>query len=159
MKRFLLVVATAASVVYGFSCGKSNVNESSCTGPKAVTDSTQLLAFAKNYGIHPTVDTSWMYYEIINPGAGSSPVSNSKLYVRYVCRLMNGGYVDSSAKSTRYALDSVIKGWQYGLPKIKSGGRIKLLVPSALAYGCNGNGSTISSSQPLYFDVYLDSLK
>jgi len=56
-------------------------------------------------------------------------------------------------------LNGLIKGWQYGLPKIKSGGCIKLLIPSALGYSCTGYGSSIPPDAPLYYDVYLDSLK
>ena len=135
------------------------MNEGSCSGPKAVADSGQLLAFAKKYGINPVADTSWLYYEVINPGSGSSPSASSKVFVRYAGRFMDGTYFDSSVVSTRYSMDSLIKGWQYGLPKIKAGGQIKLLVPSALAYGCLGVAGAIPANAPLYFNIYLDSLK
>ncbi len=162
MKRIYLVIAIAAVVVYGLACNKSadgHDNNSTCTDTRAVTDSTVLLAYAKANGITPTADTSWLYYQIITPGTGASPVFNSKVYVRYAAKLMDGTYFDSSGVTLRFALDSLIKGWQYGLPKIKAGGRIKLLVPSALGYGCNGAGFAIPPNSPLYFDVYLDSLK
>ena len=72
---------------------------------------------------------------------------------------MDGTYFDSTTTSARYELDSLIKGLQYGLAKIKSGGRIKLLIPSALAYGCQGVSGVVPSNAPLYFDIRLDSLK
>jgi len=79
--------------------------------------------------------------------------------VSYGATLMNGTYFDSSAVSIRLPLDSLIKGWQIGLPKIKAGGQIKLLIPSTLAYGCNGAGNVVPSNSPVYFNIYLDSLK
>jgi len=159
MKKLLVAMFCAAAVMYAFSCSKATTNGGSCNGPKAVVDSTQLLAFAKKYGINPIADTSWLYYEVINPGSGGSPSASSKVFVRYAARFMDGTYLDSSAVSTRYSMDSLIKGWQYGLPKIKAGGQIKLLVPSALAYGCMGVPGTIPANAPLYFNIYLDSLK
>ena len=155
MKRLFIATVVTALTVYTLSCHKTDINQSSCSGVKAAADSTQLLRYAKDSGIHPTVDTSFLYYEIINPGSGPSPAFNSKVFVRYSGRLMDGTLFDASPVTVRFALDSLIKGWQYGLPKIKAGGQIKLLVPSALGYGCNAD----PTNAPLYFHIYLDSLK
>jgi FKBP-type peptidyl-prolyl cis-trans isomerase FkpA len=159
MKRMFIAMACFVAIVYAAGCGKSFDNQASCTGPKAYLDTPQLSAFAKKYGITPVVDTSLLYYQIIVPGSGASPTASSKVFVHYVERLMDGSYIDSTVTSTRYSMDSLIKGWQYGLPKIKSGGRIKLLLPSALGLSCLGNGGSIPANAPLYFDIYLDSLK
>ena len=159
MKRVLVIAISISAVVYAFSCSKTSPNQGSCSGPKAVADSSQLLAFAKKYAVNAVADTSWLYYEIIKPGTGPSPSASSKVFVRYAARFMDGSYLDSSAVSTRFSMDSLIKGWQYGLPKIKPGGQIKLLVPSALAYGCAGVAGAIPVNAPLYFNIYLDSLK
>jgi FKBP-type peptidyl-prolyl cis-trans isomerase len=53
----------------------------------------------------------------------------------------------------------VIDGWKIGLPLIKKGGRIKLIIPSALAYSCTGAGTSIPPNTPLYFDVTLNDVK
>jgi FKBP-type peptidyl-prolyl cis-trans isomerase FkpA len=158
MKRIFFTIAVFVTTVYVFSCNKTSINQTSCSGPAAVTDSTALLAFAKTYGITPTADTSWMYYQIITPGTGASPVAKSKVFVRYAVRYMDGTYIDSTTTAHEFELDSLIAGWQYGLPKIKAGGEIKLLLPSELAYGCQGS-TNIQSNSPLYFNIYLDSLK
>jgi FKBP-type peptidyl-prolyl cis-trans isomerase FkpA len=159
MKKLLFATACTVIVLYVLSCNKSDSNTGSCSGPTAVSDSTALLAFAKKYGITPVADTSWLYYQVVNPGAGASPSATSKVYVRYAGRFMDGTYFDSTATTIRFALDSLIKGWRYGLPKIKPGGRVKLLVPSSLAYGCLGFPPAVPPNAPIYFDIYLDSLK
>ena len=160
MKKLFIAIALFGIITYALSCSKSDSGTgSSCGGPTAVSDSVYLLAFARTYCITPTADTSWLYYQIINPGTGASPVANSKVFVRYAARLMNGTYFDSTGTAIRFPLDSVIKGWQYGLPKIKTGGQIKLLVPSSLGYGCYGAGSVVPPNAPLYFNIYLDSLQ
>jgi len=104
------------------------------------------------------MDTSFLYYQVITPGSGAAPSPNSVVYVRYVAKFLDGSYLDSSAISTGFPLGNLILGWQYGLPKIMPGGRIKLLIPSALAYGCGGS-SNVQPNTPLFFDIYLDSLK
>lgn len=158
MKNALVSVFCMALVVGMFSCSKTGYSNNSCTGPTAAQDSSLLLAFAQKYGITPVRDTSYLYYQIINPGTGTAPTAHSKVYVRYAARLMDGTYFDSSAVSLRFALDSLIRGWQYGIPKIKPGGQIKLLVPSAQGYGCQGAGNVIPANAPLYFNIYLDSI-
>jgi FKBP-type peptidyl-prolyl cis-trans isomerase FkpA len=159
MKKLLIILACAGVFIYVLSCNKSTTNSFSCTGISAAKDSSFLLAFANRYGVNPVADTSWLYYEIIIPGSGSVPVAKSKVYVNYAGRFMDGSYFDSTKTSVHYELDSLIKGLQYGLLKIKTGGRIKLLIPSALAYGCEGVSGVVPSNAPLYFDIRLDSIK
>jgi FKBP-type peptidyl-prolyl cis-trans isomerase FkpA len=52
------------------------------------------------------------------------------------------------------ALNTVIEGWQIGMPLIKKGGRIKLIIPSSYGYGCIEKGN-IPPNSVLYYDVYL----
>lgn len=65
-------------VVCSISCSKST-DGSSCSGSKAVTDFSILLAFAKKYSINPGADTHWMYDEIIRTQAGASPNKKTAL--------------------------------------------------------------------------------
>ncbi len=159
MKRMVIIficlcLVTGAIIV---SCSKSTADGfSQCSGPTAASDSSTLLAFAKKDTITAVADTSWLYYQIINQGTGASPISTSKITVTYIGELMNGSVFDSAGASSPLTipLDSLILGWQYGLQKIQVGGRIKLLIPSALAYGCSGFGN-IPPNTPLYFDITL----
>jgi len=48
----------------------------------------------------------------------------------------------------------VISGWQIGIPLIQKGGFIKLIIPSALGYGCRGTGP-IPGDAIIYFDIQL----
>ncbi|HXB45295.1 MAG TPA: FKBP-type peptidyl-prolyl cis-trans isomerase [Puia sp.] len=159
MKKAVIALAILGICIYFISCNKNtSPGYFSCTGIAAANDSSQLLAFAKAYGITPIADTSWLYYQIINQGTGAFPIGSSKITVNYVGKFMNGDNFDSTTTPATFQLDSLITGWQYGLPKIKAGGRIKLLLPSALAFGCTGNGQ-IPPNSPLYFDVTLISVQ
>ncbi len=159
MKKAVTAFAILGICIYFISCNKANSpGYFSCTGITAVNDSSQLLAFAKDNGITPLADTSWLYYQIINQGTGAFPIGSSKITVNYIGKYMNGDSFDSTTSPATFQLDSLITGWQYGLPKIKAGGRIKLLIPSALAFGCIGSGQ-IPPNSPLYFDITLVSVQ
>ncbi|MEQ1623714.1 MAG: FKBP-type peptidyl-prolyl cis-trans isomerase, partial [Sediminibacterium sp.] len=78
------------------------------------------------------------------------------VYVTYSGKLLNGTEFDKGTNPslTGWTLNQLIDGWKIGLPLLKKGGKIKLVVPSSLAYGCSGSGS-IPSNSPLYFEISL----
>lgn len=49
----------------------------------------------------------------------------------------------------------VIAGWDQGVAGMKVGGRRRLTIPSALAYGARGAGGVIQPHEPLVFLVDL----
>ncbi len=53
----------------------------------------------------------------------------------------------------------VIPGWDQGVVGMKVGGRRKLTIPSALAYGARGAGNAIAPHEPLVFVVDLLSVE
>jgi peptidylprolyl isomerase len=53
----------------------------------------------------------------------------------------------------------VIPGWDAGVLGMKVGGRRKLTIPSAMAYGARGAGGTIKPHEPLVFVVDLLSVR
>jgi FKBP-type peptidyl-prolyl cis-trans isomerase len=53
----------------------------------------------------------------------------------------------------------VIKGWTEGIQLLKEGGRAELYIPSDLAYGSKGSGSSIGPDEALIFEVELLSVK
>jgi len=144
-------------------CKKSyDPGYSNCTPVPVDNDSAALLKFASDHDIKPTRDSSGLYYEIQGFGSGPGPKGTSAVYVTYVGKLMDGTTFDSVGNSTTtgWILNTLIQGWQIGLPKIYSGGRIKLLIPSALAYTCSGSADgRIPRNAPVYFDVTLVSFQ
>jgi FKBP-type peptidyl-prolyl cis-trans isomerase FkpA len=163
MKTRLVLFLTLGVLGYFISCNKSPAvaGYSACTDVPVASDSNALLAFAKSDTITPVKDTSGLYYQIINQGTGISPSDTSTVFVTYTGKLMNGTIFDSTtnAASTGYLVAQLITGWQIGLSKIQTGGRIKLLIPSALAYGCQGSGTIVPPNSPIYFDITLVSFK
>ncbi len=96
-------------------------------------------------------------YEILTPGTGDYPKPTQTVKVNYTGKLINGTVFDSSATHggpVQLALDQVIPGWAEGIQKINKGGKIRLYVPSSLAYGDQGN-QAVPPAATLIFEVEL----
>ena len=101
---------------------------------------------------------SGLAYKIIKDGKGKKPKETDKVEVHYHGTLINGTVFDSSVdrgKTVEFPLNRVIKGWTEGLQLIGEGGKIKLVIPSELAYGDNGAPPKIPGGATLIFDVEL----
>jgi FKBP-type peptidyl-prolyl cis-trans isomerase FkpA len=103
-----------------------------------------------------TAHSSGLFYEIIDPGSGGMPTPNSKIFITYQGKLLDGTMFDHQdvPNTSGWPLSGLIEGWRIGLPLIQKGGRIKLLIPSALAYGCEPYQS-LPGSSILFFDITL----
>ena len=80
--------------------------------------------------------------------------------VHYLGTLEDGTIFDASWRrgqpfTTQIGVGRVIPGWDQGMIGMKEGGRRLLHIPSDLAYGKNGSGSTIGPDTPLVFVVDL----
>jgi peptidylprolyl isomerase len=54
-----------------------------------------------------------------------------------------------------FSLNGVVAGWQKGVPGMKVGGIRRLIVPSAMGYGPNGNGPDIPGNTDLVFVIQV----
>lgn len=75
-------------------------------------------------------------------GSGEEAIASSTVNVHYLgVDFDSGEEFDSSwsrGESINFPLRSLIQGWQLGIPGMKAGGRRKLVVPPAQAYGTSG---------------------
>jgi peptidylprolyl isomerase len=94
-------------------------------------------------------------------GEGDAATAGTKVSVHYVgVSFSTGDEFDASWNrgepfSFRLGKGQVIPGWDAGLAGMKVGGRRKLTIPSAMAYGARGAGDTIKPHEPLVFIVDL----
>jgi FKBP-type peptidyl-prolyl cis-trans isomerase FkpA len=142
---FLLIIVLALT-----ACG-----DNGCEPLKPETEEWQITDYATANGITATKHSSGLYYEVINPGSGPMPGIASTVFVTYVGKRLDGSVFDQSTTPVSFPLKDLIQGWQIGLPLIKKGGEIKLIIPSSLAYGCTGSKNVISPNSVVYFDINL----
>ena len=99
--------------------------------------------------------------EEITVGDGEEAVAGKKVSVHYVgVAFSTGEEFDASWNrgapfEFKLGKGQVIPGWDAGVQGMKVGGRRKLTIPSAMAYGARGAGGVIAPHEPLVFVVDL----
>ena len=94
-------------------------------------------------------------------GDGDEATKGSKVAVHYVgVSFSTGEEFDASwnrGQPFKFQLGkgNVIPGWDAGVLGMRVGGRRKLTIPSAMAYGARGAGCVIKPHEPLVFVVDL----
>ena len=94
-------------------------------------------------------------------GSGDEATAGKKVTVHYVgVSFSTGAEFDASWNRGRpfefkLGKGQVIPGWDAGVQGMKVGGRRKLTIPSAMAYGARGAGGVIQPHEPLVFVVDL----
>lgn len=153
--KLLSIVFIISMLVYG--CLKNDDYEP-CQPRTLEQDMPAMTKFAADSSINTTQDASGLLYEIIDQGTGAVPTAGSRIVAKYTGRNLKGELFDSGQFPQPYPLSTLIQGWQIGIPKIRVGGKIKLIIPSSLAYGCYTNDARVLN-QPLYFHVELISVE
>ena len=94
-------------------------------------------------------------------GHGDEATAGTKVSVHYVgVAFSTGEEFDASWNrgqpfEFKLGKGQVIPGWDQGVQGMKVGGRRKLTIPSAMAYGARGAGGVIAPHEPLVFVVDL----
>jgi FKBP-type peptidyl-prolyl cis-trans isomerase FkpA len=155
MKKYLLLLSV---VVLGLSaCKKVDF-----VAEQAAIDEAKIQAYvAANNITGLTKDPSGIYYKIEKPGAGTSPTTASLVKMAYVGKLLNGSTFETSTGATA-VVSTFVSGFQTGLLKVKGpsaagatdGGKIFMIIPSALAYGAT-ELSKVPANSVITFTVDL----
>ena len=108
-----------------------------------------------------TVTASGLQNEIIKKGEGKNAVATDTVKVEYGGKLIDGTEFDSTAKHgepAEFQVDQVIKGWSEALQLMNAGSKLRLVIPTELAYGENGAAPMIEPNSVLVFDVEMVSI-
>jgi FKBP-type peptidyl-prolyl cis-trans isomerase FkpA len=126
---------------------------------QAALDNRIIQEFLTRNSLTASKDSSGVYYNISTPGTGTEVINRSStIKAKYTGRLLNGTVFDSSTDGTfTSSLGSLIPGWQKVVPKLKNGGKIRMLIPSGLGYGTSASGK-IPANSVLDFDIEVDSV-
>ncbi len=96
-----------------------------------------------------------IYYWLIKEGTGKEISVSDTVTAFYKGYIFDEGTIfDQTSKEPRtFPLGRLIKGWQIGLSGTKTGGKVKLLLPSGQAYGIRTRGAKIPPNSILVFEI------
>jgi FKBP-type peptidyl-prolyl cis-trans isomerase len=92
------------------------------------------------------IHSSGIVVETIEQGTGTKPAKGDDVLAHYILMNATGDTLQNSydivkiykQPLTAFSLNSVIPGWQEGMPLLNKGGKYKLYIPYHLAYGETG---------------------
>lgn len=146
-------------VIWQLNTGSSSNNSTTnnqttnntATPPSSKLDGTKLANFT------PVTTVPSLQEIDLTPGTGAVVKPGATVTVNFIGAIASTGLVfdsnEDGGQPFTTALSNVIPGWTQGVPGMKVGGTRELLIPSALAYGSQGSGSTIPPNSNLVFDV------
>ncbi|MDN3582327.1 FKBP-type peptidyl-prolyl cis-trans isomerase [Mucilaginibacter flavus] len=125
---------------------------------QARTDDSLITIFLSNNPLIKAVkDSSGLYYQVTKEGTGAYATENSTVTVNYKGKLISGPPFDA-ANGFSSPLSNLVRAWQIGIPRVKAGGSILLIAPSALGYG-SANLGPIPANSILVFDIDVIAVK
>jgi FKBP-type peptidyl-prolyl cis-trans isomerase len=133
------------------------------TGDNQQKDQPQTpLQGTKLAGFDPVSKVDTLQKVDLTVGTGKEVKPGDTVTVDYTGAVAATGIIFQSSldrgQSISFSLDGVIKGWTEGIPGMKEGGKRRLIIPAALAYGATPPaGSGIPANADLVFDVVLHS--
>ncbi len=139
-------VATGALVVWQIR--KDNQDRKSATNsipPASLNNQSQekKLEGTKLSGFTPVAKVNQLQTTDLQAGTGAEAKPTSTIVFHYTGALSKDGTIFQSSHDTgqpaTFALSDLIPGWQQGIPGMKAGGKRRLLIPAALAYGPQEN--------------------
>ena len=109
-----------------------------------------------------TTTASGLQYEIVQAAKGAQPKATDVVTVHYEGKLTDGTVFDSSIQRGSpidLPVSGVIPGWVEGLQLMHVGEKVKLYIPSELAYGEQSPSPAIPANSVLVFDLELIGIK
>jgi len=136
--------------------GKKQLADAEKTKALAEEGVAYLAENAKKEGV--TTTESGLQYEVLTTGDGASPSAEDSVTVHYTGTLIDGTVFDSSVERgepATFGVSQVIPGWTEALQLMSVGDKLRLVIPSELAYGPRGSGAKIGPNSILVFEVEL----
>jgi FKBP-type peptidyl-prolyl cis-trans isomerase FklB len=108
------------------------------------------------------VRPSGLQYQVLKEGTGKQPKATDEVQVHYHGTLTDGTVFDSSVdrgEPVTFPVNRVIPGWTEALQLMKEGSKIRVVIPSQLAYGQRGAPPKIGPNETLVFEIELLKVK
>ena len=150
MKKLLLF----APALFLMSCGGETEEEKDYIETEYDKQSAEYL---EGEDWEPVREDNGLYIYTEIEGEGMKPGLQDYLTLNYEGYLLDGTVFDGTggeAVTFPFPMESLIKGWQQGIPHFGKGGKGKLIIPPDLGYGSRASGP-IPANSVLVFDIEL----
>jgi FKBP-type peptidyl-prolyl cis-trans isomerase len=128
---------------------------------QAQKDRQMIFDAVKRKEFDTTGSKEGVYYHILQQGTGESISVNDTVTIFYKGYLLKDGSIfdQTKEKPAVFPLKRLIKGWQIAIPMVKTGGKIRIFIPSGLAYTIRSRSKDIPPNSVLVFDIEVLSVK
>jgi FKBP-type peptidyl-prolyl cis-trans isomerase len=122
---------------------------------QAKKDNQMIFDAVKRKEFDTTGSKEGVYYHILQHGTGESISVNDTVTIFYKGYLLKDGSIfdQTKEKPAVFPLKRLIKGWQIAIPMVKAGGKIRIFIPSGLAYTIRSRSKDIPPNSVLVFDI------
>lgn len=102
-----------------------------------------------------------VYYTMMKEGTGKQVLLSDTVVAHYKGYLFSNGIVfdQTKDKPATFPLQRLIKAWQLAVPLCKVGGKIKIVIPSDLAYSIRTRAAKIPPNSILVFEIEVVDVK
>lgn len=111
-------------------------------------DDAKIQAYIKQNNLTMTKDATGFYYQVLEPGSGDVVLNKDSIFFNLNVQSLTGTNYFATAQYTNEAtyLGYITpSSYRLALQGIKRGGKVRVILPSYLAYGKNGSGSIPSN--------------
>ncbi|MDB5209993.1 MAG: hypothetical protein JWQ30_820 [Sediminibacterium sp.] len=128
---------------------------------QAARDNQLIFDAVKKKEIDTTGSKEGVYYHILKEGTGDKISVNDTVTIFYKGYLLKDGTIfdQTKEKPATFPLKRLIKGWQLSIPMVRAGGKIRIFIPSGLAYAIRSRSKDIPPNSVLAFDIEILSVK
>ena len=98
---------------------------------------------------------SGLVFVVLTEGEGVNPASGDDVVLNYVASFSDGSVFDRTEEAVTFDVDNLVPGFTEGLKMMRPGGRYRLVIPAALAYGEAGIRGEIPPHAALDFTIDL----
>jgi FKBP-type peptidyl-prolyl cis-trans isomerase len=128
---------------------------------QAEKDKQMIFAAVQNKQLDTTGSKDGVYYYMLREGTGEHFSANDTVTVNYKGSLLKDGSVfdQTKDKPAVFPLKRLIRGWQLAVPMCRVGGKIRIIIPSGLAYTIRSRSKDIPPNSVLVFDIEVLSVK
>ncbi|MEQ8424545.1 MAG: FKBP-type peptidyl-prolyl cis-trans isomerase [Cyclobacteriaceae bacterium] len=136
-------------------------------------DLEQIDSYLAESNISAEKTASGLRYQITKPGSGDTAAQGSQVSIHYAGYLMDGTLFDTSIESVAKengifnegrpyeplslsaGSGQVIRGWEEAILLMNKGSKMRVWIPSTLAYGPQARGGLIKENSILVFDMEM----